>query len=564
MFKLFKQAKAQDVATWKRQWSDKGIVLARRIEGPGAMVDGNLVGGYLTQLTDDGLANPVEDGFLLDWQSVYEILERQDYGQLRDVLRIPPFTDFRPYLRSGHSLVDREFGIAVDGWRVDGGREFQGTLTGPVMSEGTAETLMRPAQWKLFKAVVAFSRRGDEDRSDLANRQGWGRIRKLALDAEAGLDDFLYRSVVLSPEKLNIGLRRSVEVADDHVVEIEPSFDDAPDDWLDTFDRAREIRDRYDITTREGIVQVLVTPKVKTVLREIKRLPGRRVAGSRAQAFLLNPYAALGADAVDVIEESQFERAREDAGLDYERFVPTFERNAAGYALRVGLLVESAVASGPTSSKTHWLDDNELSTFVSALSRSLALGHQLLAWQGYDLALQGDSEQHLKELSAALAQRRTPPTLVSYAQVHDLGGYSTRIESIGVEKPYHSPYIAKKDEGEGWFPDNILPVIVYQPKDGGESVAVPTNKPAIEKLKNDVLEAHAKGAAKLDVGWLKDPISLSDAKEIISTFENLFPTWNRVSSLTRKNPANGPANGPPKAACSARKHPGTRIRGIAP
>ncbi|MFL9977357.1 SNF2-related protein [Paraburkholderia graminis] len=522
MFKLFKQAKAQDVANWKRQWSDRGIVLTRQIEGPGATVDGDLVGGYLTQLTDDGLANPVEDGFALDWQSVYEILERQDYGQLRDVLRIPPSTDFRPYLRSGHSLVDREFGIAVDGWRVDGGREFQGTLTGPVMSEGTAETLMRPAQWKLFKAVVAFSRRGDEDRSDLANRQGWGRIRKLALEAEAGLDDFLYRSVVLSPEKLNIGLRRSVEVADDHVVEIEPSFDGAPDDWLDTFDRAREIRDRYDITTREGIVQVLVTPKVKTVLREIKRLPGRRVAGSRAQAFLLNPYAALGADAVDVIEESQFERAREDAGLDYERFVPTFERNAAGYALRVGLLVESAVASGPTSSKTHWLDDNELSTFVSALSRSLALGHQLLAWQGYDLALQGDSEQHLKELSAALAQRRTPPTLVSYAQVHDLGGYSTRIESIGVEKPYHSPYIAKKDEGEGWFPENILPVVVFQPKDGGESVAVPTNKLAIEKLKNDVQEADAKGVAKLDVGWLKDPISLSDAKEIISTFENLF------------------------------------------
>nr|WP_284502831.1 SNF2-related protein [Caballeronia sp. AZ10_KS36] len=251
-------------------------------------------------------------------------------------------------------------------------------------------------------------------------------------------------------------------------------------------------------------------------------MPGRRVAGSRAQAFLLNPYAALGADAVDVIEESQFERAREDAGLDYERFVPTFERDAAGYPLRVGLLVESAVASGPTSSKTHWLDDDQLSKFVGALSRSLALGHQLLAWQGYDLALQGDSEQHLQDLSAALAQRRTPPTLVSYAQVHDLGAYSTRIESIGIEKPYHSPYIAKKDEGEGWFPENILPVIVYRPKDGGDPVAVPTNKLAIEKLKDDVREAEAKGLAKIDVPWVKDAISLSDAKEIVSTFGRLF------------------------------------------
>ncbi|VVD65088.1 putative endonuclease [Pandoraea iniqua] len=492
------------------------------MEGPGVVIDGNLVGGYLTQLADDGLVIPVEDAFLMDWKSVYDILARPDYGQLSEVLRIPPFTEFRQHLRSSHSLTDREFGIAIDGWRVDGGREFQGTITGPVMSDGGTETLMRPAQWKLFNAVIAFSRRGDEDRSDLANRQGWGRIRNLALDSEARLDDFLYRSVVLSPEKLNIGLRRSAEVVDDHVVEIEPSFDGAPSDWLDTFDRSRDIRDRYDITTRDGIVQVLVTPKVKTVLREIKRLPGRRVAGSRAQAFLLNPYAALGADAIDVIEESQFERAREDAGLDYERFAPTFERDALGYPLRVGLLIESAVQSGPTSSKTHWLNDDELHTFVAALSNSLALGHQLLAWQGYDLALQGDSELQLKELSAALAQRRTPPTLVSYAQVHDLGGYSARIESIGLEKPYHSPYIAKKNESEGWFPDNVFPVIVYQSKDGGEPVAVPTNKQAIEKLKSDVQIADANGAAQLDVPWLKDPISITDAKEVISTFERLF------------------------------------------
>jgi len=39
---------------------------------------------------------------------------------------------------------------------------------------------------------------------------------------------------------------------------------------------------------------------------------------------------------------------------------------------------------------------------------------------------------------------------------------------------------------EGWSPDNILPVIVYQPRGCGEPVAVPTYELAIEKLKNDV------------------------------------------------------------------------------
>ncbi|MCP1118904.1 hypothetical protein [Robbsia andropogonis] len=349
MFKLFKQAKVQNVANWRRHWSNKGIVLTRKVEKSSVPVDASFFDAYLTQLTDDGLVDDAEDGFLLSWSSVYDVLAREDYGPLRDILGIPSFTEFRLNLRSSNSLADPEFSIAIDGWRIDGGSEFKGTLTGPIMSGGVTETMMSPAQWALFNAVVEFSRRSDEERSDLSNRQGWGHIRKLALDAGAKLDDFLYRSVVLSPERLKIGLRRSVEVADDHVVEIEPSFDGAPDDWLDAFDRVRDVRERYDITTHEGIVQILVAPKVKTVLREIKRLPGRRVAGSRAQAFLLNPYAALGADAIDVIEEAQFESAREAAGLDYERFVPTFERNVTGYPLRVGLLVESTVAGGPTS-----------------------------------------------------------------------------------------------------------------------------------------------------------------------------------------------------------------------
>jgi len=522
VFKLFKKAKEPDVTSWGRVWSPAGVVLTRHLAADGVNVEGSLVEGYLTQLADDGLAGQTDDGFLLDWDSLYGALERSDYAPLREILRLPSFTETRPALRSSHSLSDRDFAIALDGWHSDEGGEFRGAFTGPVMADGPAEALMRPAQWDLFKAVVAFSRRSEDERTDVVNRQGWGRIRKLALEAGARLDDFLYRSVVLSPEKLHIGLRRSVNVSDDHVVEIEPGFDGAPSDWLDAFDRAREIRDRYDIVTPEGIVQVLVTPKVRTVLREIKRLPGRRVAGSRAQAFLLNPYAALGADAVDVIEEAQFEQAREDAGLDYERFVPVFERDAAGYPVRVGLLIETAVASGPTASESPWLNDDELSAFVKALSRALALGHQLLAWQGYDLVVQGDAEQHLKDLTAALAQRQTPPTLVSYAQVHDLSGYSARIESIGVEKPYHSAYIAKKNEEEGWFPDNVLPVVVYQPKDGGEPVAVPTSKPAIEKLRKDVQAAEAKGSAALDVPWLKDPISLADANEIVTTFEEVF------------------------------------------
>lgn len=522
MFQLFKKNKPT-TSEWARRWSPTGLVIARGCgQGGGVRLHNPMVGGFLTQLVDDDLGVETEDGFFLGWDALYAAMGDTAYAALPELLSMPPFTKARPVLQSSNSLTDGNFSIVLAGWRDSDGAPQDWELTGPLMAREDSSELMQPKQWELFKAVVAFARRPTSERTDIGHRQAWGSIRKLALQAGAQLDDFLHRSVVLTPEKLEIGLRRSEMVDDDHVVEIEPGFEGAPPDWLDAFDRSKEVRDRYDIVTPEGIIQVLVTPKVRTVLQEIKRLPGRRVAGSRAQAFLVNPYATLGDDAVDVIVESQFEKAREDAGLAYERFTPVFERDASGYPLRVGLLIETANASGPATSQTEWLDDAELEGFVRTLHTALARTYQLVAWHGYDFEVQGDTRRHLDELKEALAQRSAPPTLVSYAQVHDLSGYSSRVEGIGVEKPYYSPYITKKDEGEGWFPENVLPVVVYQPADGGEPVAVPTNKAAVEQLEKTITAAQQAGSATVKTSWLPQDISLDEAANIVETFKAVF------------------------------------------
>ncbi len=522
MFKIFKKSDAHQEVPWRRKWVSAGIrVTSSSSEAGGIVIDDPLLRGYLTQLVDDGLAIESDDGYVLGWDSVYVALTNPSYASLQEVLQLPPQADARPSLESSGSLTDREFSIAIGNWSSNSSGEVNVEI-GPILDHGGRQFLMRQQQWVLFKEIVAFSRRSDSERDDLFHRQSWGRIRRLAQSADARLDDFLFRSVVLTPEKLQIGLRRSESVTDDRVIEVEPMFEDAPAGWLDAFDRFREVRDRYDIATPEGIVQILIAPKVRTVLQEIKRLPGRRVAGSRAQAFLLNPYATLGDDAAGVIEESQFEKAREGAGLDYERFTPVFERDASGYPNRVGLLVEIAVSSGPTSSQTEWLDDARLGAFIDVLRKAIRLNYQLVAWEGYDFALDGDAEWHLRVMQDALQRRQTPPTLVSYAQVHDLSGYSSRIEGIGVEKPYYSPYIAKKKEDEGWFPENVLPVVVYVPEEGGEPVAVPTTKEAIKELKEKVQEAETGGKTDIHAPWLPKPITVSDAKSIIETFGNVF------------------------------------------
>ncbi len=517
MFKFLKKNHNPATSGWRRSWVDQGILLTS--SGPGLLLIEPLLPAYLSQLLDDGHAVELTDGMLIGWDSLYEVLDNPSYANLSTVLGLPALTSARVVLRSTNSLTDSNFSIAVAGWQENGSAvELRKTL-GAVMIWDDSEVLMTSAQWKLTKEVVAFARRAAEQRDDLTHRQAWGHIRKLALHANAKVDDFLQRSVVLTPERLEIALRKSVNIADDNVIEIEPGFHGAPDVWLERFDREKNVLDRYDIATTDGIVQILITPQVKTVLSEIKRLPLRRVAGSRAQAFILNPYAVLGEDAKDVIVEEQFERARVDANLLYERFSTLVDRDFSGYPIRVGLLIEVADTQGPTASETRWLTDEALAAFVQKFEFSLARGFQILGWQGFDFELQGDAKTQLYELKSALEERTKPRTLVWYAKVHDLRSYSDRIEGIGIEEPYYSPYIAKKKEEDGWFPENIVPVIVYTPEGGAETVAVPLTKEALKRLEIETKAARDAGQDSVSVPWLPTPILLGEAEKIVATHE---------------------------------------------
>lgn len=524
MFNLFKKAIRQNEGqVWGRTWDKSGICVAMvSAGGSGVPLDMGQAQGFLAQLVDDQLAMEVEDCVFIAWDQLYSAMGRPEYTGLSEVLTLPVFTSTTIGLRSNRALTDTDFSIVVAGWRYPNGSTFSGELVGPLLIGASSVELMRPEQWTLFDAVISFARRPDIERDELSHRRAWGRIRKLARAAGAQLDDFLVRSVVLTPETLDIQLRRSEVVADDRVIEVIPGFEEAPPNWLDVFDRRSDVPERYDIVSPEGIVQVLVTDKVRTVLQEIKRMEGRRVAGTRAQAFITNPYATLGPDAHDVVNERQFEQARDAAGLHYERFVPVYERDSGGIARQIGLLIESANLEGLAESETEWLDKASLENFVQKLKVAVERGYQLLAWKGYEFEVQGDAERVLGELRAAAVTCFPEQLQVTHAQVYDLSGYSARIEGIGLERPYASPHIAKKDESEGWFPDNLMPVVVVQPKGGGEPVAVPTTKPAIEQLKKDFEKAIAAGETEVDVRWLDEKITVDEAKNIVQTFSDLF------------------------------------------
>ena len=101
----------------------------------------------------------------------------------------------------------------------------------------------------------------------------------------------------------------------------------------------------------------------------------------------------------------------------------------------------------------------------------------------------GETHGELDLLKQALNARRKPRVLVSYASIYDLSSYSSRIEDIGTEKAFYSPFIAKKNDDEGWFPDNIVPVISWTPDGESEAVAVPVTPEAKEQLEAKIAEA---------------------------------------------------------------------------
>jgi SNF2 family DNA or RNA helicase len=518
--KFFNLSQEDQTPVWRMTMAEAGIRLDK--SGVGVKVASPLLQGYVAQLIDDGFAIETANGIESTWDRLYAALESPGYAELAGLLSLPAFTDLAPCLCSSGSLTDEHFTVSIESWIPPSGRARSAELNGALITQGQNQTLMRPEQWALVREVLKFAKRDAQERSDAFQRASWGRIRSLASKAGAHLDDFLDRTVVLTPERLEFALRKSHSVASGTVIEISPWFEGAPPDWLERFDARQDVPERYDISTDRGIVQVLVTPQVNVVLQEIKRLPGRRITGSRAEAFLLNPYAALGTDAHAVIDEKQFEEAKSKAGIFFERFTPTIEHDAAGHPIKIGLLIEAVGIHAPVASIMEWLTDEALGEFVCALESAIAGNHQLLGWNGYDLEIQGESTTYLGALKTALEQRKCPPPLISWEQVYDLSMYSERIEGIGDEKTYYSPYIAKKKDDESWFPENVDPYVVLTPEDGSDPILMPVSETFLKRLKELLEAAKAEGKEVIDVPGLPQPISILNAESITKTFAHVY------------------------------------------
>lgn len=245
---------------------------------------------YLDQLEEEEFVSQLSDRWLLTWDELYRLLDEPEHVTSLPLLGLPPQTALIPQLNSQGSLASDEFKVAISGWRdPQSNANVQVKRTGAIIQYQGATELLPEAAWKLTGAVRQLYLAQQNEPGEVTNQIGWASIRKLARKAGAGMDGFLDKTVVIKPEKLRLNPRKST-LGDTPVIELQPSFEGQPANWLESFDGAKQVQDRYRVTGDDGsLTHVLIEPEVKSVLDYVRSLPGRRVAGDDALSFVRNP-----------------------------------------------------------------------------------------------------------------------------------------------------------------------------------------------------------------------------------------------------------------------------------
>jgi hypothetical protein len=495
----------------------KGISAAEWLATPFLFSEHAELGALLAQLFEEGYASREGENVLLSWNDIYRLLDDAAYQDSLDLLGLPPKTDLRPALASKGSLSDQDFSIVLSGWLDQKGvpASTPARITGGVITLAGKEFLLPDSTWRLVQNVAHFHQRPADQRTPDSNQRHWAEIRREALAANAHLSDFLHKTIVLTPDQLRLGLRKS-DSGELKTVEVSPEFDEAPPRWMELFDRFPTVQDRYEIPDGEGLAHILISPEVKTVLSEIKRMPGRRVSGERAEAFVRNPFALLGPDAVTVVDATAFEAEREQAGLTFQRFLPSIQRDHNGKLASAGLLIEET-RQGEIHGEEYIFDSPEmLGKFITKLSERIAREAQCCIWEGYELEILGETPEHLSQLRQIHAEW-IAPTITSLTDIYDLSQYSERIEGIGDEKPYYTPFIARKEDDAGWFPDNVLFGFEFSPP-GMDAITIPMDTSRVADFAELVRDAREKGRSEITLPDCPHSIPIAEAEILVSTF----------------------------------------------
>lgn len=548
IFNIFKRAVSATSAppVLKTLWSTEGVRVEFSSPLPeltqDALLDAlstasaeeSVLGAYLAQLVSDGHCKLLRDAAIVRWEDIYQLQTSAEHVGALALLDLPPLGPLRPIVDSTGTLSGPDFELDIVGW-TDGSRQLRLTeLVGGVATVDGKAQMLSAAAWQTASEVGRFRSRGDDERSQNHHELAWARIRRFADEAQSMYaNTYLETTLVLSPETLRIP-QSKVETPFGEVLTIAPTFDGAPDGWLTAFDGFNSVQPHYDLTRGAGRVRVVISEPVRKVLEVIKReMPGRRVAGSKAEKFVHNPFAFLGEAAHEVFREDEFEADRAEAGV-VDAIFSLVTRTSNARVDRVDLLVTEHFGDGAAATDCKVFSaPEELDDFLSALKRALEDDLQKLKWGEYDLSIDAHCAVQLEQgQQVAHLWRMQPAERIDFNDVYEMEGYSSRIEGIGPARPIYVPVFQKEkteEEKEGvWFPSDLTPMVRVTLQDHEGQVLIPLTKDWVKAFDEQVAKAELDGSPSVNNSSLPTAIATPQARILVDSFKSMVDAQERV------------------------------------
>ncbi|BAP87808.1 SNF2-like protein [Burkholderiales bacterium GJ-E10] len=521
---------------------DASVEGLNALAGQSAKKEDELLVAYLAQLAIEERCSIAPDGVTILWSTIYDLQEDDSHQDVLHQLGLPAAGALRPVLDSSDTLADSTFEILVDGWAVDGTEVRVLRIDGAIAVLQDQSWLLGRSAWACYQAIKKFADRDADHRTQNENELGWGSIRQLADAAGAYYrSPYLETTYVLTPQSIRLPLQKQ-ETSFGRVVTVEPTFEGAPSGWLKAFDGFNSVQPHYDLTSSGlGHVRVVVSEPVRKVLNVIKQeMPGRRVAGARAERFIHNPWAFLGDAAREVIKEEEFEEDRAGIGAIAAIFsiAPRIDNSRV---TQVDLLITEHFHGGAArTERESFSTPAELQRFVQSIKSALEDERPRFPWNEYDLTVDGNSASTLELAQQMLCLwENQPQEIISFEDIYEIAGYSNRIEGIGVAKAIYVPVFQKEtdDEETGWTPSDLTPMVKVTLTGHEGSVLIPLTREWVDKFQEQVAAAESTKAAEVRNESLPTPVETTQARALVDAFRTMLDGQEDIKKDRPRTPS---------------------------
>lgn len=492
---------------------------------------------YLSQLIGEGLAHLQVDGVHVPWGVVYDLLASHEHAGAVQAFELPSQRQLVQVLDSQDTMSESTFEVQVVAWVEEREPVLVPSTIGAIAMTDSGPALLPRDSWELSRSIRQFSERRPDARSQHDNELGWGVIRTLADRAGALYRrPYLETTFVLTPQTLRLPLSKE-QTPFGRVLTVEPSFEGVPPGWTKAFDGFNSVQSHYDFSSPgAGYIRVVVSEPVRKVLEVIKReMPARRVAGSKAERFVHNPWAFLGESAHEVLKEEDFSQDKSSAGALAAAFSVN-PRVHDGRIERVDLVVTQHFHGGSSSTEsTPFEGPDALARFLGDLDRALREERMQFPWNEYDLSIDGESPVQLEHGRQVEHLWRTQPDAkISFEDIYEMEGYSGRIEGIGIAKPIYVPLLQKpstEDEGKpGWVPGDLTPMVKVTLAGHDGQVVLPLSSAWVEEFAGQVKAAETAGAKEVINVSLPTPVETQQARTLVDSFRSMLAAQKNVKS----------------------------------